>query len=154
MASGGSGHKGKVVDNPNPNVFEFLQRLNLTGEEEAVADFSEDEGEEVLPMVEWALMGKVLSPLAIHANTVRAAMKPTWGNPVGLKFWSIGEKGDNLFVAEFGSSGDMERALARTLWMVGRHAVILQEYDEKLSASDIVFDCMEVWVQILNLPLG
>jgi hypothetical protein len=48
----------------------------------------------------------------------------------------------------------MERALAGTPWMVGRHAVILKEYDEKLSASEIVFDRMELWVRILNLPLG
>lgn len=85
-------------------------------------------------------MRKVLSPTAIHVNTVQAAMKPAWGNPVGLKLRAIGEKGNNLFVAEFGNIMDMERALAGTPWMVGRHAVILQEYDEKLRALDIVFD--------------
>lgn len=87
-------------------------------------------------------------------NTVRAATKPAWGNPVGLKIRAIGEKGDNLFVAEFGSGVDMERALAGTPWMVGRHAVLLKLYVEKLSASEIIFDQMELWVRILNLPLG
>lgn len=57
-------------------------------------------------------------------------------------------------MAEFGSSSDMERALAGTPWMVGRHAIILQNYDKKLSASEIVFDRMEVWARILDLPLG
>lgn len=38
--------------------------------------------------------------------------------------------------------------------MVGRYAVILQNYDKKLSASEIIFDRMELWVRILNLPLG
>lgn len=49
----------------------------------------------------------------------------------------------------------MKRALAGTPWMVGKHAVILKVYDEKkLSASEIIFDRMELWVRMLNLPLG
>ena len=84
----------------------------MTEEEEALAYFSDDEGDEDLPHVEWAIVGKVLSPMAVHVNIVRSAMRPTWGNPFGLKFRAIGEKGANLFVAEFGSKADMERILA------------------------------------------
>lgn len=57
-------------------------------------------------------------------------------------------------MVEFGSARDLERLLLGSPWMVGRYAVLVQEYDEKLSASDIMFDCMESWVRILNLPLG
>jgi hypothetical protein len=90
-------------------VTDLLRRLNLTEEEGAVADFSDDE--EIVPAstVEWALVGKVLSPSPVHVNTVRSAMKPAWGNPVGLKLRAIGEKADNLFVAEFGCGADLER---------------------------------------------
>lgn len=38
--------------------------------------------------------------------------------------------------------------------MVGRHAIVLKMYDERLSASEIPFDRMEIWVRLLNLPLG
>jgi len=38
--------------------------------------------------------------------------------------------------------------------MVGRHSMILQKYDERLNASEIVFDRMELWARIINLPLG
>lgn len=154
MVTAGGGSKGRGEDNPNPNVTDLLRRLNLTEDEEAVADFTDDEEAEESPPVDWAIMGKVLSPTPVHVNTVRSAMRPAWGNPVGLKLRAIGEKGDNLFVAEFGCSTDMERALAGTPWMVGRYAVILQNYDKKLSASEIIFDRMELWVRILNLPLG
>jgi hypothetical protein len=154
MVATGVGCAGGGADAPNPNVEEMLRKLNLTEEEEAVVDFSEGEDEEILAPVEWALVGKVLSPSPVHINIVRSVMKPTWGNPVGLKIWSIGEKGDNLFVAEFGSARDMERVLLGSPWMVRKYAVLLQEYDEKLSASDIVFDRMELWVRILNLPRG
>lgn len=65
-------------DNPDPNVADLLRRLNLTEEEEVVVDFSDyEENEEVAP-VEWALVGKVLSPSPVHVSTVRPAMKPAW----------------------------------------------------------------------------
>jgi hypothetical protein len=38
--------------------------------------------------------------------------------------------------------------------MVGRHALLLQHYDERLKPSEIKFDHMEIWVWILNLTLG
>lgn len=141
-------------ENSNPSVTDLMRKLNLAEEEEAVADFIDEEEDEILAPTEWALVGKVLSPSPVHVSTVRSAMKPAWGNPVGLKFRAIGNKGDNLFVAEFGSNIDLERVLAASPWMVGRYAVLLKNYDEKLSASDIVFDRLEMWVCILNLPLG
>lgn len=159
MVSAGSG-KGKACSGDGsdgaskPNVADLLQKLQLTEDEGSITDFSDDEESDLNPLVEWVVIGKVLSPSMIHVNTIRAAMKPTWGNPHGLKFRAIGEKGDNLFVAELGSKAEMERILAGALWMVGRHAVILKEYDERLNASDIVFDRMEIWVRILDLPLG
>jgi hypothetical protein len=61
---------------------------------------------------------------------------------------------DNMFVTELGSQADMERVLAGAPWMVGRHALMVKEYDEKLSASKIIFNRMEIWACILNFPLG
>ena len=110
----------------------ILLRLNLTEEEEAMVDFSDG-------WLQWWRRRRRTTvggmgdhregsiPMAVHVNTVRATMKLAWGNPIGLKFRAIGEKGDNLFTAEFGSSVDMERALAGTLWIVGRYAIILKQ---------------------------
>jgi hypothetical protein len=57
-------------------------------------------------------------------------------------------------VAEFSAQQDMEQALGGSPWMVGRHALLLQSYDERLKPSYIRFDHMDIWVRILNLPLG
>jgi hypothetical protein len=81
-------------------------------------------------------------------------MKPAWGNPFGLKIRMVGEKEENLFVAEFNFQEDMEWALAGSPWMVGRHALILQNYDERLRPSEVRFDYMDIWVRIMNLTLG
>jgi hypothetical protein len=76
MAAAGGGRKGIREEFPDPNVADLLSKLNLTEEEGAVADFCDDDGDVVLPAMEWALVGKVLSPMAIHVNTIRSAMKP------------------------------------------------------------------------------
>jgi hypothetical protein len=139
----------------DPSVADLLQRLNLTAEEGGIAEFSDDEDDgEPAATTEWALIGKALSPAALHVSTIIGAMRPAWGNPYGLKIRSIGEKGDNLFVAHFGCKHDMEKALAGSPWVVGKHAVIMKEYDEKVRPSDIRFDRMDIWVRILDLPLG
>ena len=87
-----------------------------------------------------ALVGKILSPSPVHIDSMRLAMRPAWGNPVGLKFRSIGQKGDNLFVAEFGGGRDKERVLLGTPWLFGKYVVLIKEYNETLSTSEIVFE--------------
>lgn len=159
MASSGSGEKGghEASGGGEPakeNVADLLLKLNLTEEEEAILDFSDDEGGAEPLVMQWAVVGKVLSPSIVNVATVRSAMKPAWGNPCGLKMWAIGKKKDNMFVADLGNKVEMERVMAGVPWMVGPHAVILQPYDERLSASEIVFERMEIWVRLLNLPLG
>jgi hypothetical protein len=76
MATPGGGSVWGGVGNPNPNVTDLLKRLNLTEEEEAMVEFSDDEEENEAPCLEWALVGNVLSPMAVHVNIVRSAMKP------------------------------------------------------------------------------
>ena len=83
-------------------------------------EFSDDEDSEALAPEVWALVGKVLSPVPVKVSTVYSAMRPVWGNPVGLKMRAIGEKINNLFVVEFGCPRDMERIMAASPWMVGK----------------------------------
>lgn len=99
--------------------------------------------------MKWSVIGKVISPTVIHVQTILAAMRPAWRNPRGLRGRSVG---DNIFVAGFLNQGDKEHALDGSPWMVGKHAVLLQEYNGDLRLTDIRFDNMSIWVRILNLP--
>ena len=67
--------------------------------------------------------------------------------------------GDNLFIAEFESEVDKKRVLDGSPWYidrqaVGRQVVILQDFNYDLHPSDVYFDEIAIWVNILNLPLG
>ncbi|CAO2191314.1 unnamed protein product [Urochloa humidicola] len=135
------------------HVATLLEKLNLTQIEGEVAALSDDE-EEGEGAVDCAVIGKVISPTTIHITTTDGAMRPAWGNPYGLRLRTVGERAENLFIAEFGCLEDRLRALNGSPWMVGKHAVILREYDETLKPSDVSFARMELWVHILDLPFG
>ena len=91
LASTGDGRKeghsasGGDDGGAKENVADLIKRLNLTEEEEAVADFCYDAKSADPSPVEWVVIRKVLSPTIIHVNTVHAAMKPAWGNPCDLE---------------------------------------------------------------------
>jgi hypothetical protein len=89
-------------------ITNLLGRLKLTKDEEEFVTFSDDEqiGDDG-GSLEFALIGKVLSPLPLHISTTMSAMKLAWGNPFGLRLRSVGEQADNFFIAEF--SNDMDK---------------------------------------------
>jgi hypothetical protein len=48
----------------------------------------------------------------------------------------------------------MERALNGSPWLVGKHVVVLRDYDESLKPSEIRFDRMDIRAMSIDLPLG
>ncbi|KAM0917640.1 hypothetical protein ACQ4PT_009125 [Festuca glaucescens] len=152
LSAGGEKGKNKFAADPVESeeaVDSMMGRLNILADEVDVVEMSDDEDVPVAAPVKWSLIGKVLSPAVTHIQSIRAAMKPAWGNPKGLKCRPVA---DNIFIADFANKEDMERALEGTPWMVGRHAVLLQELDPRIRPSDVRFDTMLIWVRILNLP--
>ncbi|KAM0853285.1 hypothetical protein ACQ4PT_051187 [Festuca glaucescens] len=94
-------------------------------------------------------MGKVLSPNLLHIQTISSAMRPAWGNPKGLLLNPVE---DNLFVAEFGSKADRDRIREGSLWMVGKHAVLMKVYDADVLPQHVIFDRLAIWARVLALP--
>ncbi|KAE8800134.1 hypothetical protein D1007_24427 [Hordeum vulgare] len=83
----------------------MLNRLNLTTQESTAFVLEEDD-EKYPDCPTWALVGKVLSPNTLHISTIKAVLKPAWGNPRGLECHPLGA---NKFLAEFGSKADKDR---------------------------------------------
>jgi len=130
-------------------VSDLFGKLNLTREKETLV--LQDNEDSDLAGVKYAVIGKVLSPNLLHLQTIMSAMRPAWGNPRGLE---VGMVGDNLFITEFKSEVDKKRVLDGSPWyigrqVVGRQVVILQDFDYDLRPSDVNFDEMAIWVNIL-----
>jgi hypothetical protein len=73
MAAIGGGKPGQ----PDEGVADQLKNLSLTVEKWDVLEFSDDEEDMEATVVEWTIVGKVLSLATVHANTIYRVMKPT-----------------------------------------------------------------------------
>jgi hypothetical protein len=136
-------------------VSDLFGKLNLTAKERDTLILEDIEDSE-LAVTNHALIGKVLAPNRINLQTIMSAMRPAWGNPRGLEARMVD---DNLFIVEFESELDKNRILEGSPWYVGRQSggrqtVILQDFNSDLRPSDVKFDEMAIWVNILNLPFG
>jgi hypothetical protein len=116
--SSGVGSAGKPV-NGGETVEDMMQRLNLTSKE-ADPLILDDEEDADLPCPEWALIGKVLAPNTLHVNTIRAMVRPAWGNPKGLV---VRPMGPNMFMVEFASGADKLRVAKGGPWHISKHAI-------------------------------
>jgi hypothetical protein len=130
-------------------VTEMLGRLRLTPQE-ATPFVLDDVGDD-LGCPEWALIGKVLTPNKFHISTIQSALRPAWGNPKGLDFKPCGV---NMFLAVFANEADKKRIKSGSPWNVGKNAVILNEFDHRISPSEVRFEKLAVWARILNLPFS
>lgn len=136
-------------------VSNLFGKMKLTTKEKETLVLEDNEDSD-LCVANHAVIGKVLAPNLLHLQTIIAAMRPAWGNPRGLDMRMVG---DNMFIAEFESELDKRRVLDGSPWYIGRQAlgrqvVILQDFDYDLRPSDVNFDEMAIWVNILNLPFG
>jgi hypothetical protein len=118
---------------------------------EAAAVVLEDDADGVSVYSAWALVGKVLSPTILHISTISAALRPAWGNPRGLV---LNPAGDNLFVAKFATKADKDRVVDGPPWVVGKRAVLLQDFNVDLKPRDMTFRSLKIWARIINLPFG
>ncbi|KAM0880812.1 hypothetical protein ACQ4PT_033324 [Festuca glaucescens] len=152
MASSDRG-KGKETEALSPRAArakleEDLGKLDITDEEATplVVDDREEGAKE-----KWMLAGKVLFRNVFHIQTILAALRPAWGNPKGLFFRSFGE---NCFIAEFATKRDRDRVWEGPPWHVRKNVVILKEFEDCLTPSELCFDRLQIWARVLNLPFN
>jgi hypothetical protein len=122
----------------------MMGRLRLTAAE-AAAVVLDDGADEISVHSKWTLVGKVLSPTILHISMISSALHPTrpaWGNPRGLL---LNPGGDNIFVAEFATKGDMDRVLDDPPYVVEKHVVLLQSFNIDLRPRDMIFYKLKVW---------
>jgi hypothetical protein len=124
---------------------ERFKKLRLTEKEKKVLvmdDLEDDEGSKI------AVVGKLLPPSKFHIETIRSALRPQWGNPRGLEFQAMG---DNVFLATFEKEQDRRRVWEGAPWMVGNHAIVLDNFETSKRPSEFSFGRTPIWIQCHDL---
>ncbi|KAE8776659.1 hypothetical protein D1007_50640 [Hordeum vulgare] len=125
---------------------EALGKLDISEEEATPLVIDDSEGGS---QPKWLLAGRVMCCNLLHIQMIQSALRPAWGNHRELLFRSLGE---NTFAAEFESKRDRDRVWDGSPWHINKHAVILQNLEEHMQPSELVFESLPVWVRVVNLP--
>ncbi|KAM0896963.1 hypothetical protein ACQ4PT_022854 [Festuca glaucescens] len=139
------GHATPEAD-PSDGVAAMMGRLKLTSREAKTLVMDDEDDAKGCP--EWAIVGKVMAPNPLHIETIKAVLRPAWGNPKGM---IVRPMGSNLFLAELESKADRDRIMKGGPWMMGKNAILLKEFDPRIKSADVVFDSLLVWARIHNL---
>lgn len=98
----------------------------------------------------WSAVGKSFSPRPLNMYVLEGAMPRAWGLRKEAKFKDLG---NNIFAVRFGSEGDWRHALNNGPWQFDFHVVVLKDYEGSTRPSEMVFDTVETWVRVADLPL-
>ncbi|KAE8782259.1 hypothetical protein D1007_44349 [Hordeum vulgare] len=98
----------------------------------------------------WTLIGKACTPRAMNFGAVERSLRRAWGLHHDAQFRDLG---NNIFLVHFGGEGDWKHARNNGPWKFDFNVLILKDYDGKTRPSEMIFDTVEVWVRIEDLPL-
>lgn len=98
----------------------------------------------------WSLIGNACTSRMINIKAWKRMMYKAWGLKYDAVFKDLGE---NLFLVHFGGEGDWRHARNNGPCQFDLSALILKDYDGKTRPSEMVFDKVEAWVRIKDLPI-
>lgn len=115
-----------------------------------VEGFVFEEPEKVVPKnSRWSAVGKVCSTRPMIMSAVERAMQRAWGLHREAKFADLGS---NTFEVHFGSEGDWKHAMNNDPWQYDFSVLILKEYEGNTRPSEMVFDKIDIWFRVDDLP--
>ncbi|KAE8797142.1 hypothetical protein D1007_27693 [Hordeum vulgare] len=97
----------------------------------------------------WAMVGKSCSSWPLNLAVLERTMQRAWGLHKVARFRDLGK---NVFEVHFGSEGDWRHVLHSGPWQFDFSVLIVKEYDGGTRPSEMVFDTVEIWVQVHDLP--
>jgi hypothetical protein len=103
-----------------------------------------------VPRPRWAVVGMVCSPRKLVIVALERAMQRAWGLHSFAQFKDIS---DNRFVVRFSSEGDWKHVMKNGPWQFDFNVILLREFNGSVRPSDMVFDSLDIWFRVLDLPM-
>ncbi|KAI4969198.1 hypothetical protein ZWY2020_000112 [Hordeum vulgare] len=97
----------------------------------------------------WAVVGKSCSPKPLNISILERTMQRAWGLHKEAKFRDLDH---NVFEVHFGSEGDWKHVLYNGPWQFDFSVLVIKNYEGDTRPSEMVFDKIEVWFQVHDLP--
>jgi len=97
------------------------------------------------------LVGRLGVPKKLNKEAFKTVLQRIW-RPSGLLV--VKEISAEMWLFEFSEERDKQKVLAGRPWSYDRTLLILNEFDGKISPSQMDFSSSPIWVQVHDMPLG
>uniref|UniRef100_A0A7N2M2G2 DUF4283 domain-containing protein n=1 Tax=Quercus lobata TaxID=97700 RepID=A0A7N2M2G2_QUELO len=132
------------------DVSQILEKMKLTLlDEEETINISEEGQQEELESCALSLIGKFLTCKPFNKRAALATLKKAWGFEDSVQ---VVEVCSNLFQFKFGSEFELNRVYIGGLWSFNNQALLLTRWKSGMTAMNVKFDSIALWIQIWGAP--
>lgn len=125
--------------------------LSLSEGEDGELEIQQTEVKGIITRGNSCIVGKLLSERLVSKETIRSTLL-SWWRPKGTLTFKI--LGGNLFLIEFEEARDKARVLEGRPWDFEGYLFLVEDFDGRISPSELTFDRASFWVRMTNLPLA
>ncbi|KMS96531.1 hypothetical protein BVRB_8g202020 [Beta vulgaris subsp. vulgaris] len=125
--------------------------LSLTEEEEEVVECEERDDDTISEQLKLCLVGKLLTLNPFSMEAMKNTMRIAWRLGKGMV---VREIENNMIMYQFFTMSDKMKVLEEGPWFFDGSPLLLQEVEEGIQPSEIVFDTMRWWVKAEDVPLN
>lgn len=118
-------------------------------EKEAEGFVFEDPESELPKSSRWSAVCKACTRRPVNKTGLERAMTRAWGLHREAQFRDMGS---NIFVVHFGSEGDYKHVMNNGPWQFDFSVLIMKEYEGKTRPPEMVFNKVDMWVKVVDLP--
>ncbi|KAK7832955.1 uncharacterized protein CFP56_026060 [Quercus suber] len=131
------------------DVINSLENMKLTTDEEEVIEIADEGRKDEIESCTLSLIGKFLTCKSFNKRAAISTLKKAWGLEDRVQFVEVGS---NLFQFKFKEEFDMERICRSGPWTFDNQALMLIRWKKGLTARNVKFDSVALWVQIWGAP--
>lgn len=126
-------------------------KFSLSEEEDVDIDVQATDFHEVTIRGQACIVGRLVADRYVSMETIKNTLLQSW-RPVGNLTFKV--LGDNLFLIEFQHGTDKKRVLEGRPWVLEGNLFLVEDYDWRISPTQLKFDKASFWVRMFNLPLA
>ncbi|XP_075636949.1 uncharacterized protein LOC142609240 [Castanea sativa] len=131
------------------DFLEKLQKISLTEEEELDITVQVNHRKEILEECFLSLLGQFLSNKPLNLRAAKNLLRTVWRLGNDLK---IVEVGDGLLQFKFSLESQLKWVVDNGPWCFDNHLLVLQRWEKGMTAINVSFPRIQLWVQVWGLP--
>lgn len=133
----------------DPNFLERLQKISLTEEETSDIAIRGSQRNQTLEECSLSVLGRFLSDKPLNLRAAKNLLRSIWKMGDDIKIIEVGE---GLLQFKFSMESQLKWAVENGPWCFDDHLLVLKKWQKGMTAQNITFPTISLWVQVWGLP--